>query len=216
VVRTCGIKHVKFWKNRGDGVKVRVYRVPWDTDPLPIAHAFMHTDWLPLVNDQEPEEIPAQVGMYQKGFKYDKGATPPLWRPPTHYIGTEEQWQQGSEFPRHQPLEWCGGFSKDCKKADEPLDKQCLRACEQCPETSSVWLVDGFEDFGSLHCSAVCQTHGCEFSNSVVTGIHDSPQGTAAAWEVIMPHGVGPLTNGVVAFVGNDTWSTCCNNRKRG
>lgn len=208
--RVAGFRRIKPWRNRDDTILVRYYRVPWGTEPLPVTSSFMRTDWLPEVlkkAEDNPGEGAVEVGEFTGGGKYDKGGRPAGWRPPTHFIGTEEQWLLGSEFPKHQPLVWRGGFSTACRAPDKPEGQACATGCDQCPLVSPIWIADSFEDFAGFTQGVLVQTQGCEFSTKCVPG-PGAP--TAAAWEVVPEESFGGLTGGVIHSRGNLTWSGCC------
>lgn len=206
IASVAGFRKMRFWRNRDDVTMVRWYRVPVGTPCLPIPSAFMRTDWLeehPAANPGDPGVL---VGEYDGGGKYDRGALPVGWRPPIKFIGTPEQWLQGSEFPRHQPLVWRGGFSTACKAGRGPQGMACAE-CVECGLVSPIWIADGFADFGGLTQAALVHTEHCEFSSRCVPG-PGAP--TAAAWEVVPERAFGGLTGGVIYSQDHMVWSGCC------
>lgn len=197
---------MRFWRDRDTVTKVRWYRVPADTPCLPIPHAFMRTDWLPTKFEDNPGEGAVLVGEYTRGGQYDKGALPVGWRPPTHYVGTPEQWLDGSTFPANPPLVWRGGFSTACKAKDKPEGMACETGCPVCPVVSPIWTME-FADFAGFSAVPLVHTVGCEFSSRCVAGPDCE---TAAAWEVIPEMDFGGLTGAVIKTKGDLTWSSCC------
>lgn len=183
---------------------VRYYRVPKGNPVLPIPHAFMTQENWDRKQSSKLEDSDTVVGELMAYYRYDKGRLPTRWRRPTKYIGTPEQWLQGSESTRHQPLVWRGEFSVECRgEAPNPQGMACAK-CEECGLTSPIWMVDGFEDFAGLTQAAVVYRGGCEWNSKCVA------PGTAAAWEVMPEESFGGLTGGVIYSTSPMVWSGCC------
>lgn len=214
--RVCGYFWVKPWRNRPDLVLVRTYRVPDDTPALPFAHRFL----MPQDDGAEFAINPPEgggpnaplVGFLHKMVRYDKGAPPPGWRPPTHYVGTLEQWQEGSVWPRDQPLDWQAGFSTACRAACAAAEGEaCGVGCDQCPLVSELWCISGFEDFAGLTEAVVTKRQGCYFSTECVP-CGDSGYLTSPAWSVSYPTPFAGLTPAALPWRGQD-WNNCCQGR---
>jgi hypothetical protein len=226
VVTVCGYFKLKAWANRADTVRVRLYRVPLGTPALPIPHRFFHPMWDNSISSGrdlsglkrmsvtvEPGEPGYPIGLAGKPEKYYKGAAPAGWRPPTHYIGTPEQWLEGSVFGVDEPLVWRGGFSEDCKRLcgpDQdtiPVGFACGEGCTECPLVSELWCVSDFEAFANLDEAIVVKREGCVFSTECVV-TEKCPKGTAAAWVVDVDEFAG-LTRAALPW-RNGEWSSCC------
>lgn len=223
VVPVCGVWRLKAWANRGDAVPVRWYRVPYGTPALPIPHAFFHPDWDPSVSSGrdrsglkrksvtvEPGQPGFPVGVVSKRVRYDRGALQAGWRPPTHFIGTPEQWLSGSVFGRDNPLTWRGGFSEECRQLCQPQEGEaCALGCDEAPLSCPVWCVQGFQAFAGLDEAVIAKRPGCLYSSECVA----SEAGPApGVWEVILPESFGGLSNAYVWWQGS-SWSTCCDER---
>lgn len=216
IARVCGQFQVKPWANRPDLVTVRVYRVPDDTPALPFAHRFLLPDWDGMEFAYDPLEDPGitqpAIGFRPKRVRYDQGALPAGWRPPTGWIGTESQWLNGSVYPADQPLVWQGGFSTACRAVCAvPPGKACATGCDQCPLVSELWCVSGFTDFAGLQETVICKREGCYFSSECVPAA-GCPTGTSPAWQVVLDQPFAGLTNAALPWRGAD-WNNCCPGR---
>lgn len=214
--RVCGVFEVKPWANRPETVLVRTYRVPFDTPSLPFDHRFLVPDWDGMEFSYDPSEDPgvtqAAIGFRPKRVRYDRGATPAGWRPPTHFVGTLEQWQTGSVWPRDQPLIWQAGFSTACKAACAvDQGEACGLGCDQCPLVSELWCVSGFAGFAGFTETVICKRKGCYFSSECVPA-GDCPTGTSPAWEVVYDQPFAGLDPAALPWRGVD-WNNCCSRR---
>lgn len=209
----CGTFRVKPWANRPDTVLVRTYRVPDDTPALPFAHRFLLPDWDGQEFEYDPSGDPGitqpAIGFRPKRVRYDRGALPAGWRPPTHFIGSEDQWLNGSIWPRDQPLEWHGGFSTACRAACAVIEGEaCGTGCDQCPLVSELWCVGGFDDFAGLTETVVCKREGCMFSSECVPA-GGCPTGTSPAWQVVYEESFAGLDPAALPWRGRD-FNNCC------
>jgi len=201
---------MRFYNNRSDKSRVRWYRVPDGTPALPIPHSFTHTTWLPESWLPNPGEPGCDVGEFKGMRKYDKGALPIGWRPPTKFIGTPEQWLNGSVYPTDQPLAWDGEFSLACKPTDHPQGRACA-TCRYCGHRiSAVWNMEPFPDFASLSVQPLIWRSECVFNNQCVVEPDICPVPTAAAWELEGVEGIPGMSGGIVTYQGSGKWSTCC------
>lgn len=211
--RVCGKFWLKPYANRPEVILCRTYRVPDDTPELPFAHRFLLPEW----DGKEFEITPPEgnlVGFLPKRVRYDRGVAPVGWRNPAGpgghgFIGTEQQWSEGSLFPMNPPLVWRGGFSTACTANPNAQGAACATGCELCPRVSAIWIADGFANFAGLTQGAMVKKEGCQFDTLCVPAPY-CPTGTAAAWQVVLENPVGGLTGGVMAWRGGSEWSTCC------
>lgn len=214
--RVCGYYWVKPWANLPDLVLVRTYRVPDDTPALPFAHRFL----FPQDDGAEFAINPPEgggpnaplVGFLHKMVRYYRGTPPAGWRPPTHFIGTLSQWQEGSLWPANQPLEWHGSFSTACKEACVVEEGEaCGTECLECPLVSELWCVSGFDDFAGFTETVITKREGCYFSSECVP-VEGCPSGTSAAWQVVYDQPFAGITPAALPWRGQD-WNNCCRGR---
>lgn len=221
VVRVCGVYQARAWANREDSVPIRFYRVPLDTPALPFAHRFLHPDWddsnasgrdryglKGLSRTVQPGRPGMPVGVQVPKVRYDRGALQTGWRPPTHFIGTERQWTEGSIFPADQPLVWRGGWSTACRQLCQvERGEACATDCDVIEPLCPIWCLTGLESFAGLGEAVLTKKPGCMFNTHCVY----TPAGaTAAAWEVVLPEEFAGLTGAYLWGRPDGRLSSCC------
>lgn len=190
--------------------------MPWGTPGLPIPHMFLHRHWdaTPFEPDpQEPNGGP--VGVMKSPYRYNKGHLQPGWVPPSKFIGTKKQWQEGSVVGVDEPLEWFDGFCLPCREA-MPLGCGWVGKCDVAPNASALWYVTWPEGAPVLKADTVHATDGCAWDSSCYQGCPSLSGGTAWAWSVQDLSGLLPIVGGVIVPEGGANgpspcaWSNCC------
>lgn len=218
----CGLQWVKFWSNSDVLTLIRWYRVPEGTPALPFPHRFLSTDYegrilpvgrrvglLGFDNLVEPGQPGAPVGMVHRSQKYNKGALPAGYTPPTGWIGSLRQWQDGSILGVDPPLVWDGPFTSGCKAPLDPNAQACATGCDRAPLVSAIWLMEPFAPFGGLQPTALVKREGCDFASTCVPG-GQCAAGTAAAWQVIPEIDRAGVVGGVISYKRSNLWSNGC------
>ncbi len=222
-VTTCGYYWVKFWANSDVKTLVRVYRVPFGTPALPFPHRFLNPSFdgrrypkrypaglrgLDFI--LEPGEPGLPVGFFFDKVRYDRGSLPAGYVPPTGWVGSLRQWQEGSILGVDPPLTFNGPFSAGCRPPASPNAQACAVGCDQIPLTSGIWQMEGFTPFAGFTPTALVKREGCVWSSACVPGGPQCPDGTAAAWQVVPSADQGGVVGGVVAYKRANVWSSCC------